>query len=241
MAINQPIMTLENVDAGYGEIEVLRNVSLSVQPGQIVTIIGANGAGKTTLLRTVFGQVKPTAGRITFDGEDITGAKPIDLLKRGISYIPGGRSNFPLMTVQENLEMGAYTRRDKHNIQADIEALCQRFAILREKRHTAVGNLSGGQQQMVEFAIALMLKPRLMLIDEPTIGLAPILVDEVFRVIQEIHDTGTTIVLVEQNARRALEISDYGFVLELGTIRHQGDAETLKSSEEVYSAYLGER
>ena len=137
--------------------------------------------------------------------------------------------------------MGAYTRPDKHNIRADIDALCARFTILREKRHTQVGNLSGGQQQMVEFAIALMLKPRLMLIDEPTIGLAPILVDEVFRVIQEIHSTGTTIVLVEQNARRALDISDYGFVLELGTIRYQGDAETLKSSDEVYRAYLGER
>lgn len=241
MVTSQPILALNNVDAGYGEIEVLRNVSLSVQTGQIVTIIGANGAGKTTLLRTVFGQVRPSAGQITFDGIDITGAKPIELLRRGISYIPGGRSNFPLMTVQENLEMGAYTRTDKQNIQADIDALCARFAILREKRHTQVGNLSGGQQQMVEFAIALMLKPRLMLIDEPTIGLAPILVDEVFRVIQEIHDTGTTIVLVEQNARRALEISDYGFVLELGTIRYQGDAETLKSSDEVYRAYLGER
>ena len=241
MVTNPPILALNNVYAGYGEIEVLRNVSLSVQPGQIVTIIGANGAGKTTALRTIFGQVKPTAGSITFDGVDITGAKPIELLKRGISYIPGGRSNFPLMTVQENLEMGAYTRPDKHNIRADIDALCARFTILREKRHTQVGNLSGGQQQMVEFAIALMLKPRLMLIDEPTIGLAPILVDEVFRVIQEIHSTGTTIVLVEQNARRALDISDYGFVLELGTIRYQGDAETLKSSDEVYRAYLGER
>jgi branched-chain amino acid transport system ATP-binding protein len=241
LATNQPILALEKVDAGYGEIEVLRGVSLSVYPGQIVTIIGANGAGKTTLLRTVFGQVKPSAGRVSFDGTDITGAKPIDLLKRGISYIPGGRSNFPLMTVQENLEMGAYTRKDKSTIQADIDALCERFVILREKRHTPAGNLSGGQQQMVEFAIALMLKPRLMLIDEPTIGLAPILVDEVFRVIQEIHDSGTTIVLVEQNARRALEVSDFGFVLELGTIRYQGDAETLKSSEEVYQAYLGER
>lgn len=241
MVTSQPILALHNVYAGYGEIEVLRDVSLTVSTGQIVTIIGANGAGKTTLLRTIFGQVKPTAGRITFDGEDIGGAKPLDLLRRGISYIPGGRSNFPLMTVQENLEMGAYTRRDKHNVQADIEALCARFAILREKRHTPVGNLSGGQQQMVEFAIALMLKPRLMLIDEPTIGLAPLLVDEVFRVIQEIHDTGTTIVLVEQNARRALEISDYGFVLELGTIRYHGDADALKSSEEVYNAYLGER
>lgn len=241
MVTSQPILALNNVDAGYGEIEVLRGVSLSVQPGQLVTIIGANGAGKTTTLRTIFGQLKPTAGSIHFDGTDITGAKPLDLLRRGISYIPGGRSNFPLMTVQENLEMGAYTRPDKRNIQADIDALCGRFAILREKRHTQVGNLSGGQQQMVEFAIALMLKPRLMLIDEPTIGLAPILVDEVFRVIQEIHETGTTIVLVEQNARRALEISDYGFVLELGTIRYEGDADALKSSDEVYRAYLGER
>lgn len=241
MGTNQPILALQHLYAGYGEIEVLRDVSLTVQPGQIVTIIGANGAGKTTLLRTIFGLVKPSAGQVFFDGADITGAKPIQLLKSGISYVPGGRSNFPLMTVQENLEMGAFIRSDPRGVQADIDALCERFTILREKRHTKVGNLSGGQQQMVEFAIALMLKPRLMLIDEPTIGLAPILVDEVFRVIQEIHAAGTTVVLVEQNARRALEISDYGFVLELGTVRYQGDAETLKSSEEVYNAYLGER
>jgi branched-chain amino acid transport system ATP-binding protein len=235
------LLELNDVYAGYGEIEVLKGVSLSVRRGQIVTIIGANGAGKTTLLRTVFGLLPAASGQILFENADITRATTLDLLKRGLAFIPGGRSNFPLMTVQENLEMGAYIRKDRKQVMADIDALCDRFRILREKRHTPVGNLSGGQQQMVEFAIALMVKPKLLLIDEPTIGLAPLLVDEVFRVIEEINATGTTILLVEQNARRALEASAYGFVLELGTIRYHGDAERLKQSEEVYRAYLGER
>ncbi len=241
MATDNVILELRNVDAGYGEIEVLRNVSLRVEHGQIVTVIGANGAGKTTLLRTIFGLVKPSRGQILYEGADITGLPTLELLKRGIAFIPGGRSNFPQMTVQENLEMGAYIRKDKRQVMKDIDRLCERFEILRMKRHTPVGNLSGGQQQMVEFAIALMLKPKVLLIDEPTIGLAPLLVDEVFRVIEEINASGTTIVLVEQNARRALEASDYGFVLELGSIRYQGNAEQLKQSEEVYRAYLGER
>ena len=241
MGTNEAFLELESVTAGYGEIEVLKHVSLAVRRNQIVTIIGANGAGKTTLLRTVFGLVKPTSGTIRFEGVDITGKSTFELLKMGISYIPGGRANFPLMTVQENLEMGAYVRQDRKQVLADIDALCERFAILKEKRTAMVGNLSGGQQQMVEFAIALMLKPKIMLIDEPTIGLAPLLVDEVFQVIKEINAAGTTILLVEQNARRALETSDYGFVLELGSIRYQGDAEELQQSEEVYRAYLGER
>jgi len=241
LGTNDAYLELEDITAGYGEIEVLKHVSLTVRRDQVVTIIGANGAGKTTLLRTIFGLVKPTSGQVRFEGVDITGKSTFDLLKMGIAYIPGGRSNFPLMTVQENLEMGAYVRPDRKQVMADIDVLCERFTILKEKRHALVGNLSGGQQQMVEFAIALMLKPKIMLIDEPTIGLAPLLVDEVFEVIREINEAGTTILLVEQNARRALEASDYGFVLELGSIRYQGDSEELQQSEEVYSAYLGER
>lgn len=234
-------LELQHVDAGYGDLEVLKDVSLEVNTGDIVTIIGANGAGKSTLLKAIFGLIKPTSGKVLHEGEDITQLGPGDTLKRGISFIPGGRSNFPAMSVQENLEMGAYTRTDQKSVRADIDALCQRFPLLQEKRKAMVGNLSGGQQQIVEIAIALMLKPEIMLIDEPTIGLAPLIVDEVFRVIQEINEAGTTLVLVEQNAKRALEISDFGYVLELGTVRYRGSADELANFEEVYRAYLGER
>jgi len=241
LATDSACLDMRDVHAGYGEIEVLRGVSLQVRPGEIVSIIGANGAGKSTLMKTIFGIVQPTSGQVTFEDQMISGLPPIQILKRGLSYVPEGRSNFPAMTVQENLEMGAYTRHDTKQIAAEIDALCQRFAILREKRHTPVGNLSGGQQQMVEIAIALMLRPKLMLIDEPTIGLAPILVKEVFAIIQEINRGGTTILLVEQNAKRALEISHYGFVLELGKIRFEGKPDDLMHNEEVFRAYLGER
>ena len=220
---------------------MLKDVSLTVNEGEIVTIIGANGAGKSTLLKTIFGLVQPTAGQIVYQGQDITAHKPLDNLKRGISFIPGGRANFPAMTVQENLEMGAYIRDDAEAVAQEIDELCARFQILKEKRYTAVGNLSGGQQQMVEMAIAMMLKPKVMLIDEPTIGLAPLIVDEVFAVIQEINQSGTTIVLVEQNAKRALEVSDTGYVLELGSMAYSGKASELANFEEVYRAYLGER
>ncbi|MFQ5814629.1 MAG: ABC transporter ATP-binding protein, partial [Anaerolineae bacterium] len=218
------MLELKNVYSGYGEIEVLRNVSLRVHRGEIVSVIGANGAGKSTLLKTIFGIVKPTQGQIVFEGEDISQHSPLDILRRGMSYVPEGRSNFPAMTVQENLEMGAYIRNDFQHVAEEIDALCKRFPILEEKRNTPVGNLSGGQQQMVETAIALMLRPKVMLVDEPTLGLAPILVSEVFEIIQEINAAGTTVVLVEQNAKRALEISKYAFVLELGVLRFEGQA-----------------
>ena len=239
MAVNT--LVLEHVEAGYGDLQVLKDVSLDIKKGDIVTIIGANGAGKSTLLKAIFGLVKPIGGKILYDGEDITQLSPGETLKRGISFIPGGRSNFPAMSVQENLEMGAYTRSDQKQVGAEIDALCERFPLLQEKRKEMVGNLSGGQQQIVEIAIALMLKPDILLIDEPTIGLAPLIVNEVFEVMREINNVGTTLVLVEQNAKRALEISDYGYVLELGTVRYQGSADELASFEDVYRAYLGER
>jgi len=238
---NQPILELKNVFSSYGEIEVLKDVSIHVNQGQIVSILGANGAGKSTLLKTIFGIVKVTQGQIIYEGRDISHLSPTDRLKAGVSWVPEGRSNFPAMTVQENLEMGAFIRNDRKQIMAEIDALCERFPILKEKRYTDVGNLSGGQQQMVEIAIALMLKPNVLLIDEPTLGLAPVLVTEVFNVIQEINERGTTIVLVEQNAKRALEVSDYAFVLELGAVRFQGPAEELAKNEEIIEAYLGER
>lgn len=241
MAADAPMLELRSVWAGYGEIEVLKDVSLHVPAGQIVSILGANGAGKSTLLKTIFGVVPASQGQILFQGQDITQLGPTARLRRGIAWVPEGRSNFPAMTVEENLEMGAYIRQDARQIRADIDALCQRFPILRDKRYVEAGNLSGGQQQMVEIAIALMLKPTILLIDEPTLGLAPLLVTEVFNIIREINAGGTTVLLVEQNAKRALEISDHAFVLELGKIRFQGSAAVLGANEEVISAYLGER
>lgn len=241
MADNGKLLEMLHVDSGYGEIEVLHNVSIYAEEGQIVSIIGANGAGKSTLLKTLFGIVQSTRGEIYFLGDDISRKSPLDRLNAGISYVPEGRSNFPAMTVEENLQMGAYTRHDPKAIEQDINALCERFPILAEKRTTAAGNLSGGQQQMLEIAIALMLRPKILLIDEPTLGLAPILVTEVFDELGKINQAGTTIVLVEQNAKRALEISDYAYVLELGKVRFQGPAAELAQDEEIIEAYLGER
>lgn len=241
MAGETVLLELRNIDSGYGEIQVLHDISLQVRQGQIVSVLGANGAGKSTLMKTIFGIVRPTRGQILLGGDDISQLPPLETLRRGVSYIPEGRSNFPAMTVQENLEMGAYIRNDQEQIRREIDTLCERFPILKQKRDTPAGNLSGGQQQMVEIAIALMLKPRILLIDEPTLGLAPILVTEVFDIIQEINASGTTVVLVEQNAKRALEISDHAFVLELGRVRFQGPAAELAANEEIIEAYLGER
>lgn len=241
MAVNDLALELHNVYSGYGEIEVLKEISIAVQRNAIVSILGANGAGKSTLLKTIFGIVQPTAGRILVSGDDVTHLPPIETLRRGVSYVPEGRSNFPGLSVQENLEMGAYIRHDTAEVMADIEALYRRFPILDEKRTALAGNLSGGQQQTLEMGIALMLRPEILMIDEPTLGLAPILVTEVFKAIQEINAGGTTVVLVEQNAKRALEISDYAFVLELGRVRFEGPAEEVAANEEIIEAYLGER
>ena len=241
MAVSALALQLHNVYSGYGEIEVLKDISIAVESNTIVAVLGANGAGKSTLLKTIFGIVRPTSGRILLQGDDVTHLPPIETLRRGVTYVPEGRSNFPGLTVHENLEMGAYIRNDKDAISADIETLYERFPILSEKRGELAGNLSGGQQQALEMGIALMLRPQLLLIDEPTLGLAPILVTEVFRAIQDIKADGATVVLVEQNARRALEVSDHAFVMELGRIRFQGAARELAANEEIIEAYLGER
>jgi branched-chain amino acid transport system ATP-binding protein len=233
-----PLLELEDVHAGYQEVVVLRGVSVRVQTGEMVSIIGANGAGKSTLLKAVFGLVSVDAGRIVFDGEDITNHRSVDILRRGLGYVPQGRCNFPAMSVEENLEMGAYLRSDQR-VRDDIDALLARFPLLAEKRRAPAGTLSGGQQQILEMAIALLLHPKLLLIDEPSLGLDPRMVEAVFEAIQAINRDGATVLMVEQNAKRALQISDRAFVLELGRNRFEGTGRALLDDPDVRQHYLG--
>ena len=232
------LLELDDVVAGYEEVDVLRGVSVAVRAGEIVCIIGANGAGKSTLLRAVFGLVPPRAGRIRFAGEEIGGRAPTEVLKRGLGYVPQGRCNFPAMTVEENLEMGAYLRRDPR-VRDDIEAVLARFPLLAGKRRDPAGTLSGGQQQILEMAIALLLHPRLLMVDEPSLGLDPRMVEVVFDTILTINREGTTVLMVEQNAKKALSVSHHGFVLELGRNRFEGTGEELLNDPEVRQHYLG--
>jgi branched-chain amino acid transport system ATP-binding protein len=232
------LLTLREVVAGYEEVEVLRGVSLAVRAGEIVCIIGANGAGKSTLLRTVFGMLTPRGGTITFDGREIAGRPPTEVLQRGLGYVPQGRCNFPAMSVEENLEMGAYLRRDDR-VRGDIDGLLARFPMLGAKRKDPAGTLSGGQQQILEMAIALLLHPRLLMVDEPSLGLDPRMVEVVFDTILAINREGTTILMVEQNARKALSVSHRGFVLELGRNRFEGTGQELLDDPGVRQHYLG--
>ena len=238
MAADAPLLELREVVAGYEEVEVLRGVSLAVRAGEIVCIIGANGAGKSTLLRTVFGMVTPRDGSIRFGGEEIARRPPTEVLKRGLGYVPQGRCNFPAMSVEENLEMGAYLRRDAR-VRGDIDALLARFPMLGAKRRDPAGTLSGGQQQILEMAIALLLRPRLLMVDEPSLGLDPRMVEVVFETILAINREGTTILMVEQNARKALSVSHRGFVLELGRNRFEGTGQELLDNPDVRQHYLG--
>ena len=240
MAAEDALLDLREVVAGYEEVEVLRGVSLAVRAGEIVSIIGANGAGKSTLLRTVFGMVRPRAGTIRFDAAEIAGFPPTAVLRRGLGYVPQGRCNFPAMSVEENLQMGAYLRRDGR-VRDDIEALLVRFPVLATKRRDPAGTLSGGQQQILEMAIALLLHPRLLMIDEPSLGLDPRMVEIVFDTILAINREGTTILMVEQNARKALSVSHRGLVLELGRNRFEGTGAELFNDPEVREHYLGGR
>jgi ABC-type branched-subunit amino acid transport system ATPase component len=234
----EALLRLDDVYAGYGEIEVLRGVSADVRADEIVSIIGANGAGKSTLLRTVFGMVKPSRGSIRLAGEEIGGENPVDMLRRGCAYVPQGRCNFPAMSVEENLEMGAYTRTDA-GVRRDIEAMMERFPLLGARRRAPAGTLSGGQQQILEIAIALLLHPRLLLIDEPSLGLDPRMVETVFSTIVTINRAGTAVLMVEQNAKQALAISHRGFVLELGRNRFEGPGQALLDNPDVRAHYLG--
>jgi len=232
------LLELRDVVAGYDEVEVLRGVSLTVRAGEIVCIIGANGAGKSTLLRTVFGMVAARAGGIRFAGEEIANRPSTDVLKRGVGYVPQGRCNFPAMTVEENLQMGTYLRRDR-DVAPDIARSFERFPVLAAKRREPAGTLSGGQQQILEMAISLLLHPRLLMVDEPSLGLDPRMVEVVFDTLLAINRDGTTILMVEQNAKQALAISHRGFVLELGRNRFEGSGRALLENPEVRQHYLG--
>ena len=232
------LLELTDVRAGYEDVDVLRGVALRVRAGDIVSIIGANGAGKSTLLRTVFGLVPVRGGNIRFAGAEIAGRSSIDILRRGVSYVPQGRCNFPAMSVEENLEMGAYLRNDS-DVRRDIERTMERFPMLAGKRRSPAGTLSGGQQQILEMALALLLHPRLLLIDEPSLGLDPRMVDVVFETIVGINREGATVLMVEQNAKQALGISHRAFVLELGRNRFEGTGQELLDDPDVRRHYLG--
>jgi branched-chain amino acid transport system ATP-binding protein len=233
------LLEVRDLHAGYGKLEILKGVSLRVESRQVVSIIGPNGAGKSTVFKTVFGLLPARQGRVLLDGEDITNQPPANLLRRGMAYVPQGRNVFPLMTVEENLRLGAYTRPRSAELEDEIERLYETFPVLRESRRRRAGDLSGGQQQMLEMARALLLKPRLILLDEPTLGLAPLVFKEIFRIVESLRRLGQTILMVEQNAAKALEISDYAYVLELGQNRYEGAGEVIRADERVRRLYLG--
>jgi branched-chain amino acid transport system ATP-binding protein len=233
------LLEVRDLHAGYGKLEILKGVSLDVQPGQVVSIIGPNGAGKSTVFKTLFGLLPARRGSVTLDGENVTNQSPAGLLRRGMAYVPQGRNVFPLMTVEENLRLGAYTRPRSAELETEIERLYETFPVLRESRRRRAGDLSGGQQQMLEMARALLLKPRLILLDEPTLGLAPLVFKEIFRIVESLRRLGQTILMVEQNAAKALEISDYAYVLELGQNRYEGAGDVIRNDERVRRLYLG--
>ena len=234
------MLELKNVHTYYGNIHALNNISLHVNKGEVVTLIGSNGAGKTTTLRAIQGLLRPRTGAVYLDGEDLTKVPPYQIVKRGISQSPEGRLIFSKMSVMENLEMGAYSRNDTAEIHADIERVFKFFPRLKERINQRGGTLSGGEQQMLSMGRALMARPKVMLLDEPSMGLAPILVDLIFDIIRQLHEAGTTILLVEQNARLALNVADRGYVLETGEIALEGVASDLLINPQVKAAYLGE-
>jgi branched-chain amino acid transport system ATP-binding protein len=233
------MLEIDGLDVYYGAVHALKGVSLQANAGEIVTLIGANGAGKTTLLRTLSGLVPARAGQIRFEGRDITRLPPHEIVKLGISQAPEGRMVFSNLSVEDNLELGAYQRHDRAAIRSDRESMYQLFPRLGERRRQLSGTLSGGEQQMLAIARALMARPRLMLLDEPSLGLAPLLVREIFRTVREINGRGVTVLLVEQNAHMALSIAGRGYVLETGQVRFEDEASRLLVNEDVKRAYLG--
>lgn len=234
------MLVLEDVRAGYGAIEVLRGISLTVGEGEIVTLIGANGAGKTTTLMTICGIVKARGGRITFAGRDLAGVPSHEIVRLGLVQSPEGRKIFPRLTILENLEMGAFTRSDADGVRRDLDRVYALFPILAERRHQAGGTLSGGEQQMLAVGRAIMARPKLLLLDEPSLGLAPLIVKRIFEVIGELNQQGVTVLLVEQNARMALKLAHRGYVMETGRITLTDRAAALLNDPAVQGAYLGE-
>ena len=234
------LLELDNVKTYYGNIRALKGISMEVAEGEIVCLIGGNGAGKSTTLMTISGVLTPEEGDVVYQGQSIVSLRPDSIVQKGICQVPEGRMIFPLLTVRENLDLGAYLRKDQDGIKADIERVFGLFPILRERTKQAGGTLSGGEQQMLAIGRALMARPKLLLLDEPSLGLAPILVDAIFDIIRQINDQGTTILLVEQNAQLALQFSHRGYVLETGEITLADTSEALRTNEQVKKAYLGE-
>jgi ABC-type branched-subunit amino acid transport system ATPase component len=237
--VTQVLLRAENVTAGYGKHDILHSVSLEVRHGEMVSVIGPNGAGKSTAFKTIVGFVRPTSGRVVLDGQDITGLRPDQILRRGLAYVPQGRIVFPEMTVLENLEMGAYIERDAGRVREALERVYALFPVLADRRRQRAGTMSGGEQQMVAIGRALMTTPKVVLLDEPSLGLAPKFVSLIFDRLVEMKRAGYTLMVVEQNAARALAVADRGYVLELGRNRFEGSGQSLLGDPEVKRLYLG--
>lgn len=233
------MLEVKNLSVHYGMIQAVRNVNFTVNEGEIVSLIGANGAGKSTILKTLSGLIHPSEGEIVYLGENIASTSAKKIVEKGLVQVPEGRHVFPGLTVKENLELGAFLRKDKEEIQKDMEAVFERFPILKERKDQDAQTLSGGEQQMLAMGRALMSRPKLLLLDEPSMGLAPIFIREIFKIIQEIQKTGTTVLLIEQNAKMALSISNRAYVLETGSVVLSGTGQELLESDEIQKAYLG--
>ena len=233
------MLSLKNVSASYGSIVALRDISIDVAQGELVALVGANGAGKSTTLATIAGILHPTAGTIEFEGQPIDTLAPEDIVRQGIALVPENRNIFAGLTVAENLRLGAAIRRDRAEIQSDTDEMCSRFPILGERLHQAGGTLSGGEQQQLAIARALMSRPRLLMLDEPSLGLAPILVDGIFELVASLHESGVTILLVEQNVERTLAIVDRAYLLNVGQVEHEGRPEELRQQVNIVESYLG--
>ncbi len=237
---NVTFLVIKDIVSGYSkELNILDGVSMRVEKGQMVSIIGPNGAGKSTVLKTIFGILQAREGQVIFKDEDVTNTPPAELLKKGVSLVPQGRNLFPLMTVRENLELGAYIKTDKNEIEQGIRRAYDMFPILAERKNQKAGTLSGGEMQMLEMGRAMLLNPQIMLIDEPSLGLSPKMAHEVFNKIEEINKRGTSILIVEQNADRSLRMSDYAYVIETGKNKYEGPAEQIRNDDEIKRLYLG--
>ena len=233
------MLNVSHLTVNYGAIEAVRDLSCEVAAGQVVAIIGANGAGKSTTLNTIGGILKPRSGKIRFDGHDISAMRADQIARLGLAQVPEGREVLAPLTVEENLRLGAYVRADREAIESDLQAMFMRFPILEKRRHQPAGLMSGGEQQMLAVARALMARPKLLTLDEPSMGLAPLIVNQIFEIISEIRAEGVTLLLVEQNARKALQVADYAYVLERGALAYGGPAAELRQDERIVAAYLG--